>query len=277
MASDFIVDVNEEDFEYEVLSYSDNTPVVVDFWAPWCRPCKVLGPLLEKIAAETPGSFRLARVNVDENPNLAMQYGIRSIPAVKAFSEGEIVAQFSGNLPEDRVRSFINQITPPSPASLLVEKATSLLSLERWEEAEELFRELEDMMPRDPEVLLGLARALLGQGQAEEADAILSNFPASRLFGTAEKIRPYAQALLKLKSGDLPDDTELDAAFQNSLRLAGRGNQEAALDGLLDILRQDRRFRGGKAREIVLALLELLGEDNPLTRTYRSELASVLF
>src|SRR5512136_491822 len=107
MATENIINVSEADFEYEVLKFSQNVPVVVDFWADWCRPCKALSPMLEKIAHEAGGAFRLAKVDVDANPNLAILYNVRSIPMVKAFSNGQVVAEFIGLQPEDRVREFI--------------------------------------------------------------------------------------------------------------------------------------------------------------------------
>lgn len=277
MTPDFIVDVNEANFEYEVLSYSENIPVVVDFWATWCQPCKVLGPLLERLATEMQGAFRLAKVDVDASPNLALRFGIRSVPSVVAFSQGEVVSQFAGAQPEARVREFLAGITPPSPLNLSLEKANSLAALQQWDEAEVLYRELLELRPNDSESLLGLAKALLGQGQAQEAHSLLIDFPASRHFHSARQLLPYAQALMQFQQAELPDDDELDAAYQNSLRLAGRGNLLAALDGLLDILRQDKRYRNGAAREVFLGLLELLGEEHPHTREYRTELASTLF
>lgn len=109
---DHIINVTELNFEYEVLSFSQNKSVVVDFWATWCKPCRILGPLLEKLALESQGAFRLARVDVDENPNLAMQYGIHSIPTVKAFSGREIVGEFVDAQPEERVREFFKKNSP---------------------------------------------------------------------------------------------------------------------------------------------------------------------
>ena len=277
MASDNIVDVTEANFQYEVLSYSENTPVVVDFWAEWCRPCKTLGPLLEKLAHEAQGSFRLARVDVDANPNLALHYGVRSIPTVKAFSQGEVVGEFSGLQPEERIREFLSRITPPSPLSLALEKALSLLQDRQWAEAENLLRDLLDQAPQQPEAQLGLAMALLGQGYGTAALEILRNFPASREYARAQQLLPLAEALKNSEDGRLPDETDLDAAYAQAIRLAGRGNLPAALDGLLDILRQNKTYRQGAARQAVVALLELLGPNDPLSRAYRSELAAILF
>lgn len=276
MTPDNIIDVTEADFEYEVIEYSQNTPVVVDFWATWCQPCKVLAPMLEKLIKETAGAIRLARVNVDENPNLAIRFGVRSIPAVKAFSGGQIVAEFSGVQPESRLREFISRIQPPSPAGLALEHALSLLSQEQWAEAEPILRMVLEQMPGNPQALLGLARALLAQGKAHEAHNILSAFPASREFSNAQTLLPLAEAMENLpnhRPGDEPD--EQSAAYWNAIRLAARGRIPLALDGLLDLLRQDRR--NDNVRLTILSLLEVLGDDNAQTRSYRRELASILF
>lgn len=277
MTSEYIIDVNETDFEYEVLAYSQNTPVVVDFWATWCRPCKTLSPLLERIAYESMGSFRLAKVDVDDNPNLALQFGVRTVPTIKAFSGSEIVGEFVGNQPEERVRAFVANITPPSKDSLALEKANSLLSNHDWYEAEESFLELAEQYPDRPEILLGLAKAQLGQGNPFDPLLILRNFPSSKQYSAAERLFPYAEALGNLKQDNLPQEDDLDFAFTNSIRLASRNNIPAALDGLLEILRQNKRYRNGIAQKVILALFELLGEDDELTRTYRTELATILF
>src|SRR5512133_1248777 len=139
--SEYIVEVNESDFEYEVVNFSRNTPVVVDFWAVWCGPCKMLTPILEKLAEEAKGAFRLAKANVDENPNLALRYGVRSIPAVKAFQNGQVVSEFTGAQPEPRVREFIRSLAP-SQGDLAQEKAESLLDQHQWSSAERDFRQI---------------------------------------------------------------------------------------------------------------------------------------
>jgi len=142
MTSEFIINVSELNFEYEVVSYSMNTPVIVDFWAEWCQPCKTLTPVLEQVVLEAAGSIRMAKVNIDQNPNLALQYGVRSIPTVKAFVQGAVVLEFVGVQPPNRVRSFIEQLSPPSPIDLAVEKASSLLINGNWTDAESIFCEM---------------------------------------------------------------------------------------------------------------------------------------
>ncbi len=277
MSSEFIINVSEADFEYEVINYSQNVPVVVDFWASWCRPCKVLEPILEKIVAESNGAFRVARVNVDENPNLALRFSVRSVPTLKAFSEGQVVGELVGLQPEPRLREFIEKITPPSPLQLAVERAESFLAFQKWSLAEQEFRQVLEQKPDHPNGLLGLAKSLMGQGKGFEALEILDNFPPGRQYATAELLKPYAHALVELHRNTLPNETDLDITFAHSIKLAQRGNFPVALDGLLEILRQDRHYGQGKAHKVVLSLLELMGEDNPQTRQYRSELASALF
>lgn len=272
-----IIDVTEGDFEYEVTNYSQNTPVVVDFWATWCRPCKVLSPMLEALVQEADGAFRLARVDVDRNPVLALRFSVRTVPTVKAFSGGQVVGEFAGVIPEERVREFIGKITPPSPLTLALEKAQSLLSMHQWAEAEQGFRDLLGQYHDAGVVTLGLVKAMLGQNKIPQSLDILRNFPPSKPYQQAQILLPYAEAAMDLSRDLLPMETELDAAFRNAIRLAGRGNFEAALDGLLDILRQNKSYRGGRARLVTLALLDVLGDENETTRQYRSELASILF
>jgi putative thioredoxin len=277
MASDFIVDVSESNFEFEVLAYSQQTPVLVDFWAEWCVPCRTLEPIMERLANEANGGFRLARLNVDQNPNLAMRYNVRGIPAVKAFRDGKIVSEFTGALPEPRVREFVRSLVP-STADLLLEKAQSMIQLGQWKSAEQAFRQVMTEQPANPTALLGLAKSLLMGKQIEDSLSILQRLPPSREYSTAETLRPLAEDLKRVQAGSAPlSDDPLDAAYDRALQLVLRGNIEAAMDGLLDVLRQNKRYHNGAARKALLALFELLGEDNPTTRQYRSELASVLF
>lgn len=277
MSTNNIIQVNETDFEYEVLSYSQNTPVVVYFWADWCKPCTTFGPMLEALTHEANGAFRLAKLDVDENPNLALQYGVRSLPTVKAFSEGQVVGEFVGAQPNQRVRDFLSRLLPPSPTGLLQEKADGYLSLRKWSRAEAAYREVLDQAPENPGALLGLSKALLAQGEGREALFTLKSFPASPLYASAQRLMPLAEAITALHDETLPSENDLDAAYAGAVRLASRGLFLPALDGLLDILRQNRHYRGDRARQLFLAILELMDPEDADTRQYRAELASVLF
>jgi putative thioredoxin len=276
MTSDYILDVSESNFDSLVIEYSFQAPVVVDFWAEWCNPCKMLGPLLERLAIEASGAFRLAKVDVDSNQNLAVRMGVHSIPAVKGFREGKVVAEFIGVQQEARVRDFLRTIAP-SKYELLLEKARNMMILNKWEESKSTLLQVLAGDPQNTSALLGLSKCNIMLGLNQEALDILINFPASREYSSAEQLRSLVNALVKFKDGDPSIHTPLDATFNNSLKLIQRGNLPAAMDGLLDILREDKNYRHGEPRLVLLAIFELLGEQNEYTREYRQELASVLF
>ncbi len=277
MTSDYVVDVSETDFEYQVIAFSQNTPVVVEFWAAWSRASRELTPILERIAEDARGSFRLARLDVDASPNLAGFYSVRSVPAVKAFSGGAIVGEFSGLIPEFRIREFVSRITPPSPAQLALERSEGLMALHRFDQAEAEYLHLVEQGQEIPASLLGLARIHLWRGDGARVKSLLQRIPASPQYAQAERLLPLAEALIDLQENRLPARGELDAAFTQAVRLFQRGKPAPALDGLLDILRQDRKYAEGRARLVVLGILELMGEEDPLTREYRTELATILF
>jgi putative thioredoxin len=277
ITSNHSIDVNEVNFEYEVITFSKNVPVLVDFWAEWCQPCKSLSPILERLVAEANGTLRLAKVDIDANSNLARQFNVRSIPTVKAFIDGQVASEFAGAQPEGRVREFIGKLTPPSPVDLDIEKGLGMLLSHQWADAEKILRIALSQKPDSASAQLGLAKSLLAQGKPDEALGFLNEIPDSRELHTTELLKPLAMALQNLNNGELPEDNDLDAIFRNSLRLASQGKFPLALDGLLDILRQDKHYRNKLARDVILGILELMGSEDPQTREYRSELASALF
>jgi putative thioredoxin len=277
MNSQFIVDVNEVNFEYEVIAFSKNKPVLVDFWAEWCHPCKALSPILEKIVNEAKGDLRLAKVNIDLNPNLPLQYNVRSIPTVKAFIEGQVAAEFVGVQPEMRLRELIKKLAPPSPIDLELSKAQNLLLSQNWQDAEPIFRKVLSEKGDSPAAMLGLVKSLLAQDKPTEALLVLENIPSSREVAHADLLKPYAQVLIDYHNEKMANENDLDAIFYNSIRLASKTKFVIALDGLLDVLRKNKYYQNKIAQHVILGILEIMGEENPDTRAYRAELASVLF
>ena len=275
-SSEYIIEVTESDFQYEVLGYSNTKPVVVDFWAEWCQPCHMLTPILEKLANEANGAFRLAKVNADENPNLTMQFNIASLPTVKGFHKGRIVAEFEGAQTELMVRDFLRKLTP-TVGDLALEKGQSLLKTQNWKTASDSFRKVLKKNPDNGAALLGLAKSLIAQGDPGSALAILREFPASKELQAAENLLPLAETMGRLKDSPESDlDDELGAAYHQAIKLVGLGNLPAAADGLLDILKVDKNHLDGEARQVLVAVLEMMDQNSELTRNYRGELGSVL-
>lgn len=275
-----IIDVTEATFERDVIQKSHETPVVVDFWAAWCGPCRMLGPILERLAAEPGSNFILAKVDVDSNPRISMQYRVQGIPAVKAFKDGQVVNEFVGAQPEPRVRDFIRQIAP-NESELSLGMANKLLADRKWGQAEERFLQLLAENGPSPEARIGLVKALIGQGKAAKAKSILEELlsvPAQ--MGTAEKLMPLVDYLEMVEGKDSDANLEMtpvEAQYRQSARLFGQGKLAPALDGLLDVLRYNKDYRKGKVREVLLGIFEFLGSADPLTNPYRQEMASILF
>jgi putative thioredoxin len=234
---------------------------------------------LEGLAQERDGAFLLAKVNVDENPGLAVRFGVQGIPAVKAYHNGEVVAQFTGAAPERTVREFIQRVAP-GEADTASSEAASLLATRHWEQAEEQLRVVLDSQPYNPAATLGLVRALIAQGKGDAALAFVEDFPASSEIVAAQQLQPLAKLLAEVEYGNSNNADEVDvleAQYWQSARLLARGQHAAAMDGLLEVLRQDKDFRSGEPRMVILGVFALLGDDDPLTRQYRDELAGILF
>jgi len=275
MESQYIKVVTEADFEYEVIAFSNQIPVIVDFWAEWCHPCKTLTPVLEKITEDSKGSFRLAELNVDDNPNLALRYNVRSIPNVKAFRDGQVVSEFLGLQPEARVREFVRNLAP-NQIDLFLEKGLSQVEALNWLEASKSFQQFLNKSPNHPAGLLGMLKSTLMQGDYSQVKKIIIDFPPSTEYAQMQVIQPLFDALRNQETRIEPDNP-IEAAYQNCLNLIRRGNLPAAMDGLIDILRQDKHYHDDEVRKVILGLFEVLGNNHPLTRQYRQELAMVLF
>ena len=237
------MDVTDQTFQDAVLARSTTVPVVVDLWAPWCGPCKTLGPVLEKAVADTGGAVELAKVNVDENPRIAQAFGVQSIPAVFAISNGQVVDQFIGALPEAQVTAFVQRLAPTQSEADRMVAAGDEPSLRRALELE----------PDHPGATEALARLLLDRGEAAEALAVLQRIPET------EAGRAMAAEARLLAAG-----VDVSAS--------GSADIEAKLAGLLERVRDD-----DAARQEYVDLLETLGPGDPRTNEYRRALAARLF
>ena len=284
------VEVGRHNFEQVVIQGSRAKPVLVDFWAPWCGPCKMLAPVLDKLAAEFNGRFTLAKLNTDDEPELAARYGIRGIPSVKAFAGGQVVDEFTGVLPEGAVRDFLEGVVP-SPTAALVAEAQAFL---QGGDAVAALGKLDAAFALDPDdevALLVRADALLTLGRRDQAAVVLAELESPRRARTRPIRDERRLAALKARvelagsgHGDLaalaaaaaksPVDCAAKLAYADAL--AAAGDYERALSELLVIVATDRGFDDDVGRRRMLTIFEALGGDSDLVRRFRRELAGVV-
>jgi putative thioredoxin len=281
----YVIDVTDQTFATEVIERSKTTPVVVDFWAAWCGPCRVLGPVLERLAGEYQGDFILAKLDVDRNPYMAGQFRVQGIPAVKAFKDGRLVGEFTGALPEPQVRKFLEGLVP-SEADRLTQEGL------HWEKnhkpglAEERYRSALARQADHYRARVGLGRVLLAQGEIEEGLAVLESVPAGAPErGAAEALIAAAQfqryadgqsePTLRAKLQANPADVATRYALASLL--ATQERYAEALAEFLEVVRRDRKYEDDGARKAMLALFSLIGEEQEVTRSFRQKLANVLF
>lgn len=281
-----VVDVSERTFGTEVIERSREVPVVVDFWAAWCGPCRMLGPTLERLAAEANGDWMLAKVDVDQNPQLAARYGVRGIPAVKAFVDGQVADEFVGAQPEPVVRRFVQGLAP-SESDKRVKQAESAEQAGGLEKAESIYRQILADEPQHIKALLGLGRVLFEQAWLDEAAQTLDRVPrhesarseAEKMLAQIE-FRREAEAcggLDACREKLAADPSNLAARYGVAMALAAEAHYEDALRHLMAIVKQNRSFRDDAGRRAMLSIFDILGEDNRLTQEYRSKLAMAIF
>jgi putative thioredoxin len=273
----YIIDVTVDNFT-NVVERSMQLPVLVDFWATWCEPCKALLPVVEKLATEYQGKFLLAKVNIDEQQALANQFGVRSVPTVKLIRDGRIVDEFSGALPESQVRAFLDKHMA-QPADRFLAAAEQAWENGDTVQAETLLHQAMSEIPEDHRARLMLAELRAVTGQTDEAAQLLAMLPAdlalspqaealrARLtFASAAAGAPEIEVLQQALTAN-PKDSH--ARHQLAARLVLMGDFEAALEQLLDLVRQDRAYGEDAGRKGMLQVFELLGGKGELVSRYR--------
>jgi putative thioredoxin len=279
-------DASDADFEEKVVQASFRQPVVIDFWAPWCAPCKMLKPILEKLADEYAGKFLLAKVNSDENPKASMRHRVRGIPAVKAMVDGEIVDEFTGAQPESVVRAWLDKLIP-SPAEVLRREAQQLADAGDLDGALDRLSTASALEPGNEVVRVAAAEVLFAKGEPDEAQGLLDTLTDPDLLKDARVLQLKAQVRLtemekeggnlqQLEAALAADENDLEARLKLAEVLIASGRHAEGMDQLLEIVRRDRSFRDDIGRKMLLDVFNLLGGQDPLVGDYRRKLAGLL-
>jgi len=286
MTDRWVFETTEQDFEKQVLERSKTVPVLVDFWAAWCGPCRMLGPILEEAVGERHGEVLLAKVNSDENPNLAARYSIQSIPTVLVFIDGELANGFLGALPLQAIRQFIEELIPKE-ADKLAREAETLALKQQWDEALQSYREALRSDPNHPASLIGHLGVLIRLERWAEAEEAYQKMPGllqildevQNLKTRLDLSRAEAAGLSipELQKKLLADPDDLDARDQLASLLAAKQQYREALEEWLTIVKRDRRFKDDGARKRMLQIFDLIDPRSPLAEEYREKLARAIY
>ncbi len=288
-----ILDATTQTFVADVVEASMELPIIVDFWAPWCEPCKTLGPLLEKVGNSAQGKVKLVKVDIDQNQEIAMQMRIQSIPAVFAFKNGQPVDGFVGAQSESQIKSFVERLTGPigpTPVEQALEQAQTALDAEDFNSAANIYSQVLKHAPDEATAVAGMARSLLGLGDAEGAREVLD--------AVDDKLAKHAEiegarAALELTersedTADAADASELlvrleadandhQARYDLAMAYYAQARNEEAIDELVEIVRRERAWNEEAAREMLLQIFDALGPTHEIAISGRRKLSSVLF
>ena len=290
-ALDVIKDGSDQSFMADVIEASQETPVVVDFWAPWCGPCKQLMPVLERVVKDAKGGVKMVKINIDENPGIAGQLGVRSIPAVYAFKDGKPVDGFQGGQPESELKKFVGRLTgesdPIEEAAALAARAKDSLAAGDPGGAAQDYAQALSLNPESAEAMAGLIRLYIDGGNEEAAADLLASAPASmlehpeiaavrsQLTLTEQAVEPDKTAELVAAVNSNTDDLDARLALAKALAASGRNGE--AVEHLLYSIRKNRAHNGEAARLFLLTIFEAEGPASDVSIEGRRALSSILF
>jgi putative thioredoxin len=263
------------DFNNDVIEKSKSLPVLVDFWASWCGPCRVLGPVLERLAEKYKDKFTLAKVNTDENQEISVEYGIRGIPAVKLFANGNVVDEFVGAMPENMVEEWLKKAIPSKYKSS-IESAKKLINTEKAKVAKEIIENVLKNEPNNEEAKLILGKLLIFEDR-DRAKELIKNIDSSlESFEQAESIATLIELLDKYENNTLPED-DVRSKYASAIKHLKARNFDAALKDFIDVLKDNRQYDEDGARRACIAIFKYLGEENEITLKHRKEFNSSLY
>ncbi|MBK6704117.1 MAG: co-chaperone YbbN [Caulobacteraceae bacterium] len=288
--TDLVIDGSDQGFMADVVEQSRETPVIADFWAPWCGPCKTLGPPLERAVRKAGGKVRLVKINIDENPGVAGQLGVKSIPAVYAFDQGRPVDGFMGAIPESQIKLFVDRLAGADMTAEiepLLEQAAESLKLNDIGGAAQAFTAVLQLDQTNIKAIAGMARLAVTTGDFADAEEILSLTPPEKT-NDPEILGVRAAIELASKAADAGDNDELgakvaanpndhQARIEFAEALSARGYLEAASDQLLTIIEKNREWNEGAARAQLLKIFEAAGPMSDVTKNGRRKLSAILF